>query len=112
MKSYPSLPSDKKLKVVCRIEPGSLGPDGAGVVSEFCQFAQGQVAMYDVGFMSWEILPRVDKSLPEIEYRVGNKNLNHSYASRYLNAFDMDIDTFEADASDRLTDLIMEFVNQ
>ncbi len=82
-----SLPKEKKLTVTYRVEPGCLGPKGADHIEKFCLFAQKQVESIDADFVHWEIVPRYDKSLPEMQYQIGKKRLSHDKAATYLQLF-------------------------
>lgn len=103
---------DNKLTVVFRVEPGCLGPKGKDHVDDFCKYAQENVQTLDSHFSHWEIVPRHDKALPEIQYRVANKTLSHAQAAKYLEAFDRNIDEFEEDLQDRLAVLINQFLKR
>lgn len=106
-----SAPDEKnKLIVVLRVEPGCLGPNGKEYVEDFCRFAQEKNQSLDAEFMHWDIIPRHDKALPEVQYRVGNKNLTHAQAAKYLEVFDRDIEEFEGELQDRLATFIDQFL--
>jgi hypothetical protein len=107
-----SLSDDKKLTVLFRVEPGCLGPDGATNIEAFCQYAQQNVTDIDAGFVIWQIIPRFDKSLPELEYQVNQKKLNHHQAVKYLNVFDECLDDFEMHLNDRLGQLIEAYLSR
>ena len=72
----PQLPDSKKLTVVYRVEPGCLGPTGRDNIEAFCDYANKELAPTDSGFVNWEIMPRYDKSLPEMQYLIANKKLD------------------------------------
>lgn len=97
------------LTVMLRVEPGCLGPEGKDYVEEFCRFAQEKNETVDE-FVRWEIIPRHDKNLPEIQYKVANKNLSHEQATKYLEVFERDIDEFESELQDRLATFIDQFL--
>lgn len=99
-----------KLTVVLRVEPGCLGPNGKEYVEDFCRFAQEKVQALDAEFMHWEVVPRHDKTLAEVQYKVANKNLNHAQAAKYLDVFARDIDEFESELQDRLATFIDQFL--
>jgi len=82
---------------VYSIEAGCLGPNGSDLVEEFCSFSQKELANLNSEFICWMIVPRYDKSVPEVQYKVNNKSLTQSMASRYFAAFDEDIEEYEAD---------------
>lgn len=106
MNDKSALPQEKKLSVLFRVEPGCLGPNGKDFVDEFCQFAQKGVAKIDADFVHWDIVPRHDKRLPELEYKIRNKNLSHDKAAKYLELFDKCLDDFEQHLNDKLGLLI------
>jgi hypothetical protein len=110
MNSRLPLPQDRKLTVLCRLEPGCLGPQGMDNIEVFCAFAQQQVAHVDADFVHWQLLPRYDKSLAEMQYKIGNKNLSHEQASRYLQMFNKNLDDFEQRLHDRLADSINAYL--
>lgn len=89
------LPDDKKLTVTYRIEPGCLGPQGSDHVDAFCLFAEERVKDLDADFIHWDITPRNNKALAEMEYHVSNKRLNHDKADKYLQVFGKSLDEFE-----------------
>jgi len=89
------LPDNQKLTVTYRIEPGCLGPEGVNHVDDFCIFVQERVIDLYPDFIKWLIVPRNDKSLPEMEYAISNKQLDHDKVNQYLQLFDQGIDEFE-----------------
>ena len=99
-----------KLTVVLRVEPGCLGPNGKEYVEDFCRFAQGKVQALDAEFMCWEVVPRYDKALAEVQYKAVNKNLSREQAAKYLDVFNQDIDEFESELQDRLATFIDQFL--
>ena len=110
MKTKLPLPQDKKLTVVFRVEPGCLGPDGKDHIEEFCRYAEKGVESVDSDFVHWEIVPRHDKSLPEMQYKVANKNLTHDQAAKYLEIFEKNLDEFEGHLHEKLALLINGFM--
>lgn len=104
-----SLPSNKKLTVTFRVEPGCLGPQGKHQIDEFCTFAQKGVESLDSDYVIWSIVPRKDKKLPEIQYNVLGKKMNHDQAEKYLSVFGKSLDEFEGHLDDKLANLIDEF---
>ncbi len=95
MNSDQPLADDKKLTLLFRVEPGSLGPDGSEQAQHFCDQAQQQLVALDAGFIRWQIEPRFDKSLPELEYKIRNKRLSRAQAQQYLTLLAQDLDTVE-----------------
>ncbi|OOZ39293.1 hypothetical protein BOW53_12070 [Solemya pervernicosa gill symbiont] len=110
MKNSLPLPQEKKLNVVVRIEPGCLGPEGRETVEEFCNFAQLEVEDLDSDFVHWELSPRHDKTLPEMQYMVNEKSLTHDKADKYLGIFDKSLNEFEAHIHDKLALLIDDYL--
>jgi len=104
------LARDKKLTVEFRIEPGCLGPDGKKHIDKFCVFAQKETESIDADFVYWILIPRHDKSLPEMQYKINNKILTHDKAAKYLAMFSKDLDEFEAHLNETLSSLIEQFL--
>ncbi|RDH82701.1 MAG: hypothetical protein DIZ80_10500 [endosymbiont of Galathealinum brachiosum] len=104
------LPKDKKLEVFFRVESGCLGPQGEEHVNDFCTSAQKEVDVIDADFVHWNIIPRHDKKLPEMEYKLNNKKLTHDKAAKYLSFFDKNLDEFEGHLHDKLALLIDEYL--
>ena len=104
-----ALPKEKKLTVVFRVEPGCLGPKGKLHAQEFCDLAIQDMEPVDADFVHWEIVPRYDKSLSEMEYQVLGKKMTHDQAARYLALFNKDLDEFEGHLHDHLALLIEGF---
>ncbi len=110
MKHSLPLPQDKKLTVLFRVEAGSLGPNGKDHVEPFCKFAEKELQTLDSNYIHWEIVPRHDKSLPEMDFKVNGKKLSHDKAARYLEVFDQDLDQFELHLAGSISRLIGEFM--
>jgi hypothetical protein len=91
------LDNDKKLNVVFRVEPGSLGPKGMEYVEDYCVRAQQELGSRLENFVSWQFVPRYDKSKPEIEYGVGHKKITNTQAEKYLSLFGQDMEDFETE---------------
>jgi hypothetical protein len=109
MKHNLPLPQDKKLTVLFRVESGLLGPDGSDHVDNFCLFAQQELVSLDSDYIHWEIIPRHDKSLLEMEYKINSKKLSHDKAAKYLEIFGQDLDGFELHLAKKLSSLIDKF---
>lgn len=110
MKDNLPLPQDKKLTVLFRVEPGSLGPDGVDRVAGFCEYAEKDLETLDSDFIHWVIVPRHDKTLVEMEYKIGNKKLTHDKAEKYLKIFEKELDEFEGHFVTSLSRLIGEYL--
>jgi len=104
------LDQDKKLCVTFRLEPGCLGPQGVEYITDFCESAQKTISDTNAEFVILNIMPRHDKTLPEIEYKINNKKLSHDKAVKYLNVFDKNLDEFEACLQDKLAIHIDEYL--
>lgn len=105
-----SIPDDKKLRLIYRVEPGCLGPNGDDEVAGFCRFVQQQLQSLDAAYVCWQIEPRDDKALPEMEYGVVGKKISRDQAERYLASFDKCLDDFESHLIEKLTVLIATFM--
>jgi len=106
------LPQEKKLTVLFRVEAGSLGRDGDAHAEAFSRFAENELISLDSDYIHWEIVPRHDKSTPEMEYRVNGKNLSHDQAAKYLEVFGQDLDEFELHLARNLSRLIGEYLGR
>ncbi len=95
MKVSLPLPEEKKLTVVYRVEAGCLGPKGLDHIEGFCGFAQKQVESVDSEFVHWQVIPRYDKNLPEMQYQIGGKTLSQKKAATYLHLFGENLNAFE-----------------
>ena len=104
------LPQDKKLTVIFRVEPGCLGPEGPSHVNGFCEYAIKQLEDIDSDMVHWDIMPRNDKSEPEMQYMMISKNLVRDKAEKFLQLFDKNIDDFENTFHDNLAQLIDEYL--
>ena len=102
MKNILPLSQDKKLTVVVRVESGCLGPNGGDHVEEFCSVAQVALEPTDSDFINWEVFARMDKALPEIQYKTNNKILTQEQATKYLTLFNKNIDEFEESLNEKL----------
>ncbi len=111
MKNSLPLPDEKKLFVTYRVESGCLGPEGESHLVAFCEFAQKNIQSTDSDYIKWNIVPRNDKSLPEMQYNVTGKGMSHSQAEKYLAVFGKSLDEFECHLGDKLALFIREFMN-
>lgn len=106
------LSQDQKLTVEFRIESGCLGPQGHEHVEGFCRFAQGELAYVDADFINLVLMPRADKSLPELQYKLNNKYMTPDKAARYLALFEKNLDEFEDHLEDKITYLVEQYLNR
>lgn len=102
----------QKLTLVFRVEPGCLGPEGITYIEDFCQFAQNKLKDYQAEYLITEILPRFDKSISEIIYKINNKTLTQAQASTYLDLFNKETISLEEDLQEKIAELIEEFTAQ
>lgn len=109
-----SLPlnDDQKITITFRVEPGSLGPTGKDHIEAYCDKAQQHFKTVDADFVHWQIIPRYDKSLPELQYSLINKTLNSSQAEKYLNLFGKCINEFEEHLEENISQLIEDFLDR
>ncbi|MEI6896777.1 MAG: hypothetical protein V5786_04705 [Psychromonas sp.] len=98
----------KKMTVIFRMEPGSLGPNGVEYINDFCEFAQLQLQACADIYINWAIVPRFDKRLPEMEFQLANKKLSLEKVTQYLALFDQRFEHFE----ERLENNLEAIINQ
>lgn len=103
------IPDDKKLQVTHRVEAGCLGPEGHTLILGFCLQAEQQISSMYSDFIKWKVIPRMDKHDPEIEYSLMNKQLSRNQLNRYLSLFEMTVDQFETELSERVGGLIEQY---
>ena len=111
MKNSLPLQENRKLSVTYRVEAGCLGPDGKSHISEFCKFAQSALQTLDSDYIAWNIVHRKDKTLPEMQYNIFGKIMNHYQVEKYLAVLGKNLDEFEGHLSDQLTVLIHQFMS-
>ena len=92
-----------------RVEPGCLGPTGGDLIDGFCRFAQREVDTRSSDVVVWTLIPRHDKSLPEITYQINGKNLTQEKAARYLAMFSANLDDVEEALYARLDGWIEQY---
>ena len=78
MSTKKTVPLEKQLTVIARVEPGSLGPDGMDKIEDFCRYANHNMVSDGQRYTRWQIIPRYDKTLPEMEYYIQHKKLNNT----------------------------------
>jgi len=110
MKTGLPLPEDKKLSIIFRVEPGCLGPQGSGYIDQFCDQAQNEFKSLDSDFIIWNVVPRSDKSLPEIQFALAGKRISSLQAEKYLALFGKVLDDAENAFDDKLESLIVKFL--
>lgn len=105
-----NLDKSKKLNILCRIEPGCLGPDGMAHIENFCRFANQALKQFKHNYLIWIPLPRYDKSLPEMQYSINDRQLDRDKVSQYLAHFGYELDSFEEMFHEHLSELIDQFL--
>lgn len=110
MKNNLPLPQEKKLTVLFRLEPGCLGPKGEELIDKFCQLAQKEFESLHSDFVQWDIVPRNDKSLPEMQYQINNKKLSQDKAAKFLHIFNKDLGEFENQVHKKLAAFIDQYL--
>lgn len=103
------LNNEQKLTVTYRVEPGCLGPTGADLIEAFCRYAQSQLQTLDADYINWNIIPRFDKTLPELSYQVLGKRTTQQQAEKYLALFGKRLEDLEGHLIDSLAELISNF---
>ncbi|QSX38929.1 hypothetical protein [Shewanella sedimentimangrovi] len=99
-----------QLTLLARLEPGCLGPDGLSHIAAFCALAQRSVQALAPGVCQWRLEPRLDKTLPELEFSIANRQLSREQADRYLELFDLEIDSLEERFHTKMAQLINQFL--
>lgn len=99
----------QKLIVTFRVEPGCLGPEGCKHVDAFCRTALQELNKVHNRFIQWDVVPRHDKTTPEMDYSIQGKRLTRAQAERYLSLFGQEIESFENLIFDALPTLIDDF---
>ena len=112
MKTERPLPRDMKLTVVYRIESGCLGPNGKDHVGKFCSFARSEIESESSAFVDWEIIPRDNSLLPEMQYQIEDKKLSRQQAAKYLEMFRKNLDEFEEDTHSKVAYLIERYMGR
>lgn len=99
-----------KITVICRVEPGCLGPKGADHVERFCQIAQKQFDKIEPDKVEWQLIPRFDKTEAEIQYKLKNRNLSSEQAHLYLDALGQEQEEFEEELFKQLSTSIKSYM--
>jgi len=106
------LPPEKKMTVECRVEGGCLGPTGDNYVVGFCDFAKNEFSSWEAELINWVVVPRTDKSLEEVQYKMLGRNLSRNQAKKYFELFGKNIDELEAEIDETLMVLIDEYMSK
>ncbi|GHB60628.1 hypothetical protein GCM10008107_07340 [Psychrosphaera saromensis] len=101
---------DLDLKLIVRVEPGSLGPDGLDHVEAFCEVANKVFSKVDYIQLSFTIVPRYDKALPELELLMNDVTLPEQRATLLLDKLHVTFDQVEEEVMERISKLIDRFL--
>lgn len=96
--------------VTVRVEPGSLGPDGADHIESYCKLAQCYFDKHQSEFLDWNIVPRYDKTLAEIDYSYGDRLLSENQAGKMLDVIGKDFDQMDAEVMEHIATLIDKYL--
>ncbi|MDD1794235.1 hypothetical protein L4D06_16730 [Enterovibrio makurazakiensis] len=105
-----SVPDNMKLSVICRLEPGCLGPQGADKIDDFCQYITQEMQALNTDHIALDVVPRNDKSLPEMQFNVLGKKMTQDQAAKYLSSLDHSLDDFETALESKLEALIDQYM--
>lgn len=97
------------LTIIYRLEPGCLGPQGADYIVDFCQFAQALLSTQTPDFMQWQLEPRFDKSLPEMQAVLAQRALTDTQLQRYLAIYQVNVEQLEEQLNEHLTLMIDQY---
>jgi hypothetical protein len=98
------------LELVVRVEPGSLGPDGLDHVEAFCIVAEKVFAKVEFATLSFKVVPRYDKTQPELELFMNNKSLPEQRATLVLDKLNVTFEQIEEEVMERISTLIDRFL--
>lgn len=101
-------PIEKKLTIQIRVEPGCLGPDGKTHIETFCAAAAKIFAAVEPELVSWVLIPRYDKQLPEQEFFIEGRKLNEEQASLLLRRVGREL----TEIQDRLDSVLAQLVER
>ncbi|ENC6419586.1 MULTISPECIES: hypothetical protein [Aeromonas] len=101
-------PIEKKLTIQIRVEPGCLGPDGKEHIETFCAAAAKIFAAVEPELVSWVLIPRYDKQLPEQEFFLNDLKLSEEQASLFLRRFGREL----GEVQDRLDSVLAQLVER
>jgi len=99
-----------KLTITVRVEPGSLGPKGKDYVEDYCKLAQNAFSKKKGDFADWAIIPRYDKTLPEIEFSLLGQTLDEARVSQALQVLDTNIEEVEEHTMEMISQLIDRYL--
>lgn len=106
------LPEDRKLTITYRVEPGTLGPDGASHIEAFCQFLTERLQGFYPEVIQLKVVPRYDKQRPEKQFSIANKQISLTQATVYLDTLALDIDQIDDELDEQTSQLVDDFFQQ
>ena len=98
----------KKLTIQIRVEPGCLGPDGKEHIETFCVAAAMIFEAVEPELVSWVLIPRYDKQLPEQEFFLNDLKLSEEQASLFLRRFGREL----GEVQDQLDSVLAQLVER
>lgn len=98
------------LKLIVRVEPGSLGPDGLDHIEAFCELANKVFSKVDYIQLSFSIIPRYDKALPELQLLMNDVILPEQRAELLLDKMNVTFEQVEEEVMERISNLIDRFL--
>lgn len=101
--------SAKKLSIQIRIEPGCLGPDGKSHIDTFCLAASRIFATLEPERVSWVLIPRHDKQLPEQEFFVEGRKLSEEQAGMLLQRMGLTLSLLQERSDALLAQLVERY---
>ncbi|WP_447824742.1 hypothetical protein [Aeromonas salmonicida] len=101
-------PTEKKLTIQIRVEPGCLGPDGKEHIETFCVAAAKIFASIYPELVSWVLIPRYDKQLPEQEFFIEGRKLTEEQASLFLRRVGREL----GEVQDKLDSVLAQLVER
>jgi hypothetical protein len=104
--------ADNKLVILFRLEPGCLGPDGIEHIEVFCAIAERALQSLNQQVCRWQLTPRYDKSLDEVQYSLAGKVLPLDKAVKYLQACDTELSQLMEHFEDKLAQLINQYLDR
>lgn len=100
-----------KLTLLFRVEPGCLGPDGKQHIEPFCTLAMQVFARLEPDRVTWQIVPRFDKHLEELEFHLVTRRLSEEQASQYLASTGCELSVLRERIDETLSMLVTRYMD-
>ena len=100
-----------KLTLLFRVEPGCLGPEGKQHIDTFCALAMQVFPRLEPELLNWEIVPRHDKKLDEMEFHLAGRRLSEDQADQYLHRAGCDLDHLKERIDETLAMLVERYLD-